>query len=288
MENTTDITSTIINTINTIFQNLFSSIDNNLYGILDDIVFINEDILNDNYFQKIFGLSSSSGLLLIANALVLGFILYFAIKYFLSHISFTKIESPYQFIFKIILFGILMNFSYFLIERFLYIFSTLTLAIRSIGEDLFNTSICFSSLITKINSTISIETNSLDVFSLDGIIKSTLSLSLLSLIFSYSFRYILVKIFVLLTPFAFISLSLDSTSGFFRSWLKNIFSLLFIQIVVSLVLVLLFSMDYSSGNLLIKFLYVGAIYALIKANSFVREFIGGISTTISQTVDKWR
>ena len=73
MENTTDITSTIINTINTIFQNLFSSIDNNLYGILDDIVFINEDILNDNYFQKIFGLSASSGLLLIANALVLGF-----------------------------------------------------------------------------------------------------------------------------------------------------------------------------------------------------------------------
>lgn len=288
MENTTDITSTIINTINTIFQNLFSSIDNNLYGILDDIVFINEDILNDNYFQKIFGLSASSGLLLIANALVLGFVLYFAVKYFLSHISFTKIESPYQFFFKIILFGILMNFSYFLIERFLYIFSTLTLAIRSIGEDLFNTSICFSSLITKINSTISIETNSLDVFSLDGIIKSTLSISLLSLIFSYSFRYVLIKIFVLLTPFACISLSLDSTSGFFKSWLKNIFSLLFIQIVVSLVLVLLFSMDYSSGNLLIKFLYVGAIYALIKANSFVREFIGGISTTISQTVDKWR
>ena len=43
-------------------------------------------------------------------------------------------------------------------------------------------------------------------------------------------------------------------------------------------------MDYSSGNLLVKFLYIGAIYALIKANSFVREFIGGISTNISHSV----
>ena len=33
-----------------------------------------------------------------------------------------------------------------------------------------------------------------------------------------------------------------------------------------------------------KFVYVGGIYSLIKANSFVREFIGGVSTNISQSV----
>lgn len=51
--------------------------------------------------------------------------------------------------------------------------------------------------------------------------------------------------------------------------------------------IILFSMDYSSGNLIIKFIYIGAIYALIKANSFSREFLGGVSTTISQNVNNF-
>ena len=43
-------------------------------------------------------------------------------------------------------------------------------------------------------------------------------------------------------------------------------------------------MDYSSTNLFIKFIYVGGIYALIKTTSFVRDFIGGVSTEITQSV----
>ena len=41
---------------------------------------------------------------------------------------------------------------------------------------------------------------------------------------------------------------------------------------------------YINNNLFNKFIYVGGIYSLIKANSFVREFLGGVSTNISQTV----
>ena len=110
-------------------------------------------------------------------------------------------------------------------------------------------------------------------------------MSLLNLIFSYSFRYVMIKIFILLAPFAILSLALSSTSWFFKTWIKNLFSLLFIQIIVALVLLILFSMDFSNSDLLIKFIYIGGIYVLIKANSFVREFIGGVSTNISQTVN---
>ena len=67
MENNAEVTTNIINTINTIFENLFSSIDSNLYNVLDDIVFINKDILNDKYFSKLFGTSTANGILLIAN-----------------------------------------------------------------------------------------------------------------------------------------------------------------------------------------------------------------------------
>ena len=35
------ITQIILNTINTLFSSLFSSIDNNIYSVLDDIIFIN-------------------------------------------------------------------------------------------------------------------------------------------------------------------------------------------------------------------------------------------------------
>ena len=75
MEQTSNVSEIIIETINTILQNLFSSIDNSLYSILDDITFISSDILNDKYFDKIFGTSTSNGILLIANSLLIGFIL---------------------------------------------------------------------------------------------------------------------------------------------------------------------------------------------------------------------
>ena len=287
MENAKNITQIIIETINTILQNLFSSIDNNLYEILDDIIFINQDIISDSFFEKILGVNSHNGIILICNSLLFGFILYYSIKYLFSHFNYNQIEKPSQFIFKIIIFGICINFSYFFIKEILSFTSNITLAIRGIGEDLFNKNICFSELILEINKSIGISFSSLDVFSLDGIIKISLSSSLLSLVFTYAVRYIMVKIFIILTPVAFLSLILQNTSWFFKSWIRNLFSLLFIQIIVSLVLLILFSMDYSSGNLIIKFIYIGAIYALIKANSFSREFLGGVSTTISQNVNNF-
>ena len=287
MENNSNITSIIINSINTILGNLLSSIDNNLYAILDDITFINSDIINDSYFEKILGTSTSNGILLIANSLLFGFLLYYSLKYIFSHFTFSPIDSPIQFIFKCIIFGICINFSYFFIEILLDITSNISLAIRGIGENLFNKNICFSELILNINNVISINNSSLDIFSIDGIIKTTITMSLLNLIFTYSFRYIMIKIFILLTPFAILSLLLQNTSWFFKSWIRNIFSLLFIQIIVSLVLLILFSMDYSSGNLMTKFIYIGAIHSLVKANSFVSEFIGGVSTTITQNVNNF-
>ena len=285
-QNTNDITQIIIDTINTIFENLFSSIDNSLYDVLDKVTFISSDILRDSNFENIFGTSASNGILLIANSLLLGFLLYYAIRYLMAHLTFTQSELPFRFLIKLVLCGIFMNFSFSCLELFLDLNNNISLAIRSLGEHLFNKNICFSELINTINTQMAIDTNSLNLFSLDGLIKSILSVSLLSLVFSYSLRYVFVKVFILLSPFAILSLSLQNTNWFFRAWFRNLFSLLFLQIIVSLVLLILFSMDYSASNLFVKFIYVGGIYALIRANSFIREFIGGVSTQITQTVKK--
>ena len=94
----------------------------------------------------------------------------------------------------------------------------------------------------------------------------------------------MAKVFILISPFAFLSLSQNSTSWFFKSWIKNFFSLLFIQIIVAIVLVILFSINYNTNDLLTQLLYIGGIYALIRVNTFVREFIGGISTDVQTNV----
>lgn len=283
-----NITQIIIDTINTILGNLFSSIDNNLYSVLDNITFVNSSILKDKNFENIFGTSSTNGILLIANSLVLGFLLYFSIKLLFSHITYSKVEEPHSFLIKLILCAIFMNCSYFIMSFFLDFIFNISSSIKLIGESLFSKEISFSELINTINTNISIDTTTIDVFSIDGLIKSILSISLLNLIFSYSFRYILIKVFILISPFAILSNCLNNTSWFFKSWLKNLFSLLFIQIIVSIILLILFSINYNSSNIVTKFIYVGGIFALIKANTFVRDLVGGLSTNISQNFSNFQ
>ena len=279
MENSNEITTNIISTINAIFTNLFSSIDNSLYEILDNLVFIKQDILKDNYFERIFGTSSSNGILLISNSLLIGFLLYYAVKLIMGNYTVEKIESPPQFIFKCIIYGICMNGSFFIIEQILQLNIGICDLISGLGEDLFGKSICFKELISIINKNLNMDKN-IDIFTLDGLIKGTLTISLLNLVFTYALRYVLIKILIILSPFAFLSLTLANTSYFFKTWYKSLISLIFIQIIVSIILLLLFSMDYSNKNLLNKFIYLGGIYALIRANSISREIFGGISTTV--------
>ena len=137
MENTSEITTNIINTINTIFGNLFSSVDNSLYEVLDDLVFVNTDILKDKYFNNIFGLSTNNGILLIANSLLIGFVLYYSARLMMSNYTYQKTEGPAQFIIKCVIFGICMNSSFFIVEQILNLNNSVCSLIRSIGEDMF-------------------------------------------------------------------------------------------------------------------------------------------------------
>ena len=39
-----------------------------------------------------------------------------------------------------------------------------------------------------------------------------------------------------------------------------------------------FSLEYSSVNSFSRFVYMGSIYTLIRANTFIKDFMGGLST----------
>lgn len=279
-------TDSIISTINSLFGNLFSSIDNSIYIALDNIAFIKIDILNSNYLKKFLGSSPSQGFLLIANSLLIGFILYYALTYILSSLNIiqNKIQNPYQFFLKIIIGGLLMNSSIFLCENIIYINSVISESIRDLGSSILNIDISFFDLIKRLNTVIFIEQNFSNIFSIDGILKLVFSFSFFNIIFSYAIRYIMIQIFILLSPLAFLSISNQSTVIFFKLWLKSFLALLFIELLASLILILMFSITYNSTDITSKLLLIGSLFALIKSNSYIRDLIGGISTDISDNM----
>lgn len=270
-----------MDTINSIFSSLFSSIDNNLYAMLDRLLFINEDVLKESFFQNLLGNSVSKSLLIIANSLLFGFSLYYCFKLLFSHFSYLELEKPHQFIFKVLIFGICMNYSYFICEKIITLNSFISSSICEVGKNMFHTNISFSNLILELNSIIHIEQTSFNIFTVDGLLKSFISFGLFNLIFSYSLRYMLLKVFILITPFAFLTLINHSTSWFFKTWLRTFLSLLLLQSFVSIILLVIFSLDFNNLDLFSKFLYIGGIYALSKANGYLKELIGGVSTEIS-------
>ena len=277
---TSNLTTSIIETINSIFETLFSSIDTTIYSVLDELTFIDKNILNNSIFQKIFGSTGNNGLLVIANSLLVGFSLYYAIRLIYSYYMNLQIERPYQFIFKLLIFGIVMNCSYFICNQFIQINSFISDAIRTVGSNIFGHDISFSELINKLNY-LSIKDNKFNIFSFDGLIKSFISISLFNLIFSYSLRYIMVKVFILITPFSILSLINESTSWFFKTWFRTILSLLFQQSLVAIILLIIFSFNFSSNNIISQLMCIGGVYALVRANSYIRSLIGGISTDVS-------
>lgn len=275
----TEVVNLIIETINTIFSNIFSSIDNSLYANLDNITFISPDIISNSFFTKILGSNGKNGLIYLTDALLLGISIFYCVRLFYSSYMDTRVERPSQFLFKLVIFAIFINFSYFLCEQIININYLFSSSIQEIGHNTIGTEITFSQLITKLNSKISFDDTSLDLFSIDGLIKSFISIGLVNLLFTYSLRNILVQIFILFSPFAILSLINSSTSWIFKSWVKCLFSLLILQDFIPLIIMIIFSIDGTN-----KILLVAGIYSLIHINSYIREMFGGINVEFSGRV----
>ena len=167
---TENMAKTILDTINYIFHNLFSSLDNNIYETLDNLAFVNTNVLHDNFFERIFGTNSNNGLLVIANSLLVAFALYYCFKLLYANFASVQIESPYQFIFKLLIFAVSINCSYFICEKLIDINSLISSAIQEVGNGIFHQDVSFSSFIQNINSIISVEEESFLLFSFDGLL----------------------------------------------------------------------------------------------------------------------
>lgn len=274
----TDYVQIIIDTINTLFTSLFTSLDHSLYSLLDKVVFIDDSLLSGSFFNSM--LSVKYGLPFIANSMLLGIFIYYCFRLYLSPFSGNYVEKPYQFLTKTLIIAILINFSQFLCKELLSLNCIFTNILRSLGSSVSGTEISFNMLISEsiyIDESLEIY----NIFSFNGLLKSFFSFGLINLLFTYSVRYILIKVFILLFPFALLSLTTKSTSWLFKSWFRAFFSLLLVQIFIALILTLLFSLNVKSKDLFSQVSYISTIFILTKANSYIKELIGGISADLN-------
>ncbi len=281
----TNFTGSVLDTFNHIFRTVFLSIDDTIYSLLDELAFIKENILENDLFNKL--IDKTSGILLICNALILGVIIFYSINYLFSHLFISKIDSPSQFIFKLIVFTIAMNSSFWICEQIINIVSIITEIIQDIGKSLFSEEISFSNLLQQINSKLYSGEFEISMASFDGIIKSFISVSFVNLAFSYSLRYVMVQVFVMISPFAFLCLINNKTEWFFKVWIKTFLSLILEQILIVFILLIAFSLDGLKTDIS-KILYIGIMYALMKTNNYMYMMFGGISTTVQQSINNMK
>ncbi len=275
ISNSVNIVSIVIEIINTLCSNLFSSIDSNIFPLLDELVFIDKNIFSTgDKMNKLFSNSPTSGVLLLANCLFTAFVLYYAARSLIANLTATQTESPPKFFMRAFLAGITMNYSLSICKFLISATNLISSFFCELGKNIFGKDISFETLISLLNNSVS---NSFDIFSLDGILSGMLSISSFALIISFAFRYILVEVLMILSPFAILCLSTSSTESFFKSWFKCLLSLLILQIVISVMLLIPYALIRENNNSLFnKILLVGSITALLKSNQFVKEFMGGL------------
>ena len=174
-----------------------------------------------------------------------------------------------------------MNNALWICEQIINIVSIITEIIRQLGEKLFHEEICFSNFISLINNKIYVENSSLNLFSFDGIIKSFTTIGFINLVFTNALRYAMIQVFIIISPFAYLSLISIKTEKFFRRWIQIFLSLLIEQILIAIILILAFSFEKMLNKSIIKLIYVGILYSLMRANSYMNQIFGGITTTIN-------
>ena len=264
----------IISNLNLLSNKIFKILEKEVYATLDNIINITPDILNKEPLKTIFTKEETNGVILIVNALILFYILHFIISQIISIYNGKNIENIYQFIIKIIIIGILVNNSYFICELILKVFNGLSNAIDIFCKNFIDKDITFSVLKENIYKLKDIDKS--DLISIEGLIKSTLSLSSVSILITLSIRYVTVILLLLISPIAIICLCSNITSGFSKIWFKTLFINLSMQIFIKLVILIPIVYKDTKSSMY-KVILLGSLYLLYKINSFISSIFSKIS-----------
>ena len=160
----------------------------------------------------------------------------------------------------------------------------ITKEILNLTQTFFNQKVTFENILIKINETLYVQGEGFNVMSFDGIIKIYLVFGIINLIFEYSLRYVMIKIMFILSPIFVAFKTNRKTEYLYNNWIKGIFSLLFMQNIIAIILVISTRFITSPLIPINKIIYIGMIYALIKVNVFIKEIFGGVSIEVQTPI----
>ena len=275
----------IMDTINMLIGTLVGSLEGSIFPLLDNLVFLKPAVMQSSAEKTLIGdISSGASFLILANTLLVSVVLWYSCRILFSYYIGAEVESPSQFFVRAVVFGIVMNSSLFICTEVINLVYYITDYIRLYGNlsSLSHRYMSFMSFKNIINTALTSSGGETDfnLFSIDGIIKGFICFGALSLVLTYALRYVMLKVIVLVSPFAFLCLISKNTEAFFRSWYKTFISLLLVQVLVAVILVIPHAMklftNLGPSELFTKILLAGSVYALYRANNFMREFMGGI------------
>ena len=93
----------IINSLNTVSQKLFKSLDDEIFEKMDDLVNVNSDLFNKSPLKDVFFQDKTNALIIIANSLILFYVIYFVFLKLISIYNGNKSQSIYMFVIKLII-----------------------------------------------------------------------------------------------------------------------------------------------------------------------------------------
>lgn len=264
----------VITNLNLLSEKVFKILEKEVYTILDDVLNITPEILDKEPLKNIFPKNDINGIIIIANALILFYILHYAITQVISIYNGKNIENVYQFIFKLIIVGIFVNNSHFICEIILKTFDGLSNAIDLFCKGFINKEITFTVLKDNIYQIKNIEKS--DFVSVEGLIKSMVAFGSISILITLAIRYVTIILLILISPIAIIALCSNSTIGFSKVWLKTLFINLSMQIFVKLIILIPIVYKNTKSNMY-KVILLGSLYLLYKINSFIGSLFSKIS-----------
>lgn len=263
----------IISLITILSDKLYKSVEGQIYDILDKIILIGPELLNTEPLNKIFFENECNFVILIANALVIFYATYYALNRIISMYNGSSVESVHKFIIKLVLIIILVNSSYYICEEILKFNEILNNVIDEALEEILDKKVNFKNLKEEVVALDQYVKT--DALSLEGIIKSLLSIFSISLLITFSIRYVTIVLLIILFPFAIICFTSNVTRGITKSFGKLFFVNIIMQLFIKLIIAI--PMLYSDKNsIMYKVILLGSLYLVYRISTFIKELLSQI------------
>lgn len=264
----------VISNLNMLSEKVFKVLEREVYETLDIIIDITPEILNKEPLKSLFSKGDINGIIIIANALILLYILHYIITQIISIYNGKNIENIYQFLLKVIIIGILVNNSHFICEIILKVFNGLSNGINIFCKSFIKKDITFTVLKESIYQIKGIDKS--DFVSIEGLIKGMISFGSISALITLSIRYVTVILLILISPIALICLCSNTTKDITKVWFKMLFINLSIELFVKLI-ILIPIVYKDTKSTIYKVILLGTLYLLYKINSFVEKIFSNLS-----------